>query len=390
MKNRIKKRTKRRTKFIFAFAVILIILSVFPDCRADSVADEFFESGAADSIADKAKSENIDKVYDGFDFAEFAKEIMTANAFYPEKIVGKAAYVLFGAVADNAHMLVVLIALALVGGIISNLQSSFNTKATAETAFFAFYAVYAGILAVCVYNCLDTARRTVEEQSAFLQAAAPTYIGMMIASGSVMTGTAAKPLILYFISLISIAVKDFFIPFSFMIFVLAIINNLSGKMHITKLVNLFKFTVSKLLTALMTVFVTLLTLSGMSAQSVDTLSARAAKYAAQNFVPVVGNVLSSTIDTVYASAAVLRSALGAAGIVTVALLCAYPVLKFGALIFLYKLAAAIIEPLADKRISNAVNEAANAISLLFSLLVCVAVVFSLAVAYLAEFAVGVR
>ena len=35
------------------------------------------------------------------------------------------------------------------------------------------------------------------------------------------------------------------------------------------------------------------------------------------------------------------------------------------------------------------NEAANGISLLFSLLVCVAVVFSLSIAYLAEFAMGV-
>ena len=174
-----------------------------------------------------------------------------------------------------------------------------------------------------------------------------------------------------------------------MIFILSVINNLSGKMQITKLVSLLRLIVTRSLTALMTVFVTLLTLSGMSAQSADTLSVRAAKYAAQNFVPVVGNVLSSTIDTVYASASVLRSALGVAGIVTVALLCAYPVLKFGALIFLYKLAAAIIEPLADKRISNAVNEAANGISLLFSLLVCVAVVFSLSIAYLAEFAMGV-
>ena len=376
-------------KFLIFCLAVLSFFPFAPDCFANSISDEFFSSGAVDIIGEKASGENIDKVYGGFDFAEFTKEILNGNVFQPKKIVGKAVKILFGAAMENAHMLVVLIALALAGGIISNLQSSFNAKSTAETAFFAFYTMYSGILTVCVYNCLESARQTVEAQSAFLQAATPTYIGMMIASGSVLTSAASKPVILYFISLISIAVKDFFIPFSFMIFILSVINNLSGKMHITKLVSLLRLIVTKSLTALMTVFVTLLTLSGMSAQSADTLSVRAAKYAAQNFVPVVGNVLSSTIDTVYASASVLRSALGVAGIVTVALLCAYPVLKFGALIFLYKLAAAIIEPLADKRISNAVNEAANGISLLFSLLVCVAVVFSLSIAYLAEFAMGV-
>lgn len=380
---------KKPMKLIILPVLILIIFLFAHDCFADSVSDEFFKSGAADAVGEKASGENIDRVYGGFDFIGFTKEIMRGNVFQPKKIVGNAMKIILGEVTENAHMLVVLIALALAGGIISNLQSSFNAKSAAETAFFAFYTVYAGILTVCVYNCLESARQTVEAQSAFLQAATPTYIGMMIAGGSVLKSAAAKPVILYFISLISIAVKDFFIPFSFMIFVLSVINNLSGKMQITKLVSLLRLIVTKSLTALMTVFVTLLTLSGMSAQSADTLSVRAAKYAAQNFVPVVGNVLSSTIDTVYASAAVLRSALGVAGIVTVVLFCAYPVLKFGALIFLYKLAAAIIEPLADKRISNAVNEAANGISLLFSLLVCVAVVFSLSIAYLAEFAMGV-
>ena len=139
----------------------------------------------------------------------------------------------------------------------------------------------------------------------------------------------------------------------------------------------------------MTIFVTLLTLAGMGAQSVDNLSTRAAKYAAQNFVPVVGNVLSSTIDTVFASAAVVKNALGIAGIVVISIICIYPLLKFAALILIYKLAASVIEPIADKRISNAVNEAANGISMLFSFLVCVTVVFSLSVAVLVEFGTGV-
>ena len=267
-------------KFLIFCLAVLSFFPFAPDCFANSVSDEFFSSDAVDIIGEKASGENIDKVYGGFDFAEFTKEILNGNVFQPKKIVGKAVKILFGAAMENAHMLVVLIALALAGGIISNLQSSFNAKSTAETAFFAFYTMYSGILTVCVYNCLESARQTVEAQSAFLQAATPTYIGMMIASGSVLTSAASKPVILYFISLISIAVKDFFIPFSFMIFILSVINNLSGKMHITKLVSLLRLIVTKSLTALMTVFVTLLTLSGMSAQSADTLSVRAAKYAA--------------------------------------------------------------------------------------------------------------
>lgn len=372
--------------------ILIFTMLVFPKiCFADSVVDSFFESGAANVFSDAAnKSENIEKVYEDFDFAQIAKKIVNSeNVFNPKQIVTKGVKLFFGEVTESARLLLILIALAIVGGIISNLQSSFNSKSTAETAFFAFYTMYIGILAVSFHTCLESARQTVEQQSAFLQAATPTYISMLIATGRAASATAVKPILLYFISLISIVVKDFLIPASFMIFIMSVINNLSGKIHITKFVNLCRLVITRSLTVMMTIFVTLLTLAGMGAQSVDNLSTRAAKYAAQNFVPVVGNVLSSTIDTVFASAAVVKNALGIAGIVVISIICIYPLLKFAALILIYKLAASVIEPIADKRISNAVNEAANGISMLFSFLVCVTVVFSLSVAVLVEFGTGV-
>lgn len=370
--------------------VFLSILLIPGICFADEIADSLFDSGVSDTFSDAAdKSSNIDAVYKDFDFSGFAKKIANAeNVFKPDSIVKKGVHLFFGSVAESARLLTVLIALAVVGGIITNLESSFNSKSTSEIAFFAFYTMYIGILTVSFYTCVKSAKDAVEQQSAFLQAATPTYISMLIATGSVASATAVKPILLYFTSLISIAVKDFLIPASLMIFVMSVINNLSGKIHITKFVNLARMIVTRTLTVIMTVFVTLLTLSGMGANGVDKFSVRAAKYAAQNFVPVVGNVLSSTVDTVFASAAVVKNALGVAGIAVIAIICIYPIIKFAALILIYRLAASVIEPIADKRISNAVNEAASGISMLFSLLVSVTVVFSLSIALLTELAAG--
>ncbi|UKI36553.1 MAG: hypothetical protein L6V93_22210 [Clostridiales bacterium] len=66
----------------------MLFLKLFPfapDCFANSVSDEFFSSGAVDIIGEKASGENIDKVYGGFDFAEFTKEILNGNVFFSRK-----------------------------------------------------------------------------------------------------------------------------------------------------------------------------------------------------------------------------------------------------------------------------------------------------------------
>ena len=206
--------------------VFLSILLIPGICFADEIADSLFDSGVSDTFSDAAdKSSNIDAVYKDFDFSEFAKKIANAeNVFKPDSIVKKGVHLFFGSVAESARLLTVLIALAVVGGIITNLESSFNSKSTSEIAFFAFYTMYIGILTVSFYTCVKSAKDAVEQQSAFLQAATPTYISMLIATGSVASATAVKPILLYFTSLISIAVKDFLIPASLMIFVMSVIN----------------------------------------------------------------------------------------------------------------------------------------------------------------------
>ena len=78
--------------------LILSLIHISQSCFADSVSDEFFGSDAVDIIGEKARDENTDKVYGGFDFAEFTKEILNGNVFQPKKIVGKAMKIIFGAV----------------------------------------------------------------------------------------------------------------------------------------------------------------------------------------------------------------------------------------------------------------------------------------------------
>ncbi len=370
--------------------LILILVLLFKSVYADEYTDNIMNSDSVKQLYDiSSQSENINAVYEEFDFMDFVKKITSSEGvFNPKGVIAKIVKLFFGEVYSNIATLTVLIILAIVSMLITNLNSSFNSKATGEVAFFAFYLMYTGILAASFFSCYESAKKVIGEQSAFIEASTPTYISMMIATGSVSSSYVMKPIFLYFISLITKITKNFLLPSTVVIFMMCVVNNLANKFHITKLINLFRLVLNKTLIAATTLFIAMLSLAGLGSSAVDRVSVKAVKYAVGNFVPVVGGILTDTIDAVASSAIMLKNALGIAGIAVIVLISAYPLIKFIALIFIYKLASAFIEIFAEKRISDAVSDASDCISTMFTMLLCTAIVFVLSITVLILFAKG--
>lgn len=377
-------------KQMILLILILFITLFFNTVYANEYIDDMINSDAVQNLSDITKdSENINMAYEDFSFTEFVKGITESKGiFNPKSVFLKLLKILFKEVYSNIATLTILIVLAIISMLITNLNSSFNSKSTAEVAFFAFYLMYTGILTASFFSCYESAKKVITEQSAFMQAATPTYISMLVATGNIGTSSVMKPIFLYSISLITKITLNFLLPGTVIIFIMSTVNNLASRVHITKLISLLKLVLNKTLTIMTTLFITMLSLAGIGASAVDKMGVRVAKYAVGNFVPVVGGILSDTVDTVVSSALALKNALGIAGIVVVILICAYPLIKFIALIFIYKLASGLIEVFAEKRISDAVSDASDGISLMFTMLLCTAIVFVLSITVLIVFAKG--
>ena len=70
----------------------------------------------------------------------------------------------------------------------------------------------------------------------------------------------------------------------------------------------------------------------------------------------------------------IKCSVGTAGIIAIGLMSAYPVIKCAAMSFLYNLAGALIEPVADKRFASAVSSVGTCMGLLFAVVSVSAVV----------------
>ena len=131
--------------------------------------------------------------------------------------------------------------------------------------------------------------------------------------------------------------------------------------------------------AVITVFTGISAIYGFSAPALDALSAKAVKFAVGSMVPVVGNFLSDSLETVISGTRLMKNSVGVSGIVVMCIICVTPVVKIGIMQLMLKLTAAIVEPLTDRRISKMLWDISEAIITVFALVVMTAVLFMISV-----------
>ena len=95
-------------------------------------------------------------------------------------------------------------------------------------------------------------------------------------------------------------------------------------------------------------------------------------YKAFQMIPGIGSSIETVSETVIGAGNIIKNGIGTAAIAVLLIVCFVPVLKLIILSVLFKVTAAVIEPVSDKRIVKAVNSLGTAIGLLI-LIVLVAV-----------------
>ena len=151
-------------------------------------------------------------------------------------------------------------------------------------------------------------KTTIETLVGFMNSLVPILVTLMITTGNIATANVVQPVILFLIGFIGNAVLTVVLPFVMISAVLGIVSNISDKVQIGKLSKYFKSGVVWLLGIVLTLFVGVISIEGTLTSSVDGITAKTAKAAVSNFIPVVGKILGDAVDTVLGCAVVLKNA----------------------------------------------------------------------------------
>ncbi|MBM7613999.1 stage III sporulation protein AE [Alkaliphilus hydrothermalis] len=292
-----------------------------------------------------------------------------------KELVQVGLQVLFKEVVANWVLLTQIIVLSSIYAILSNLQNAFENDIVGKLAYSVCYLVIITLTIKSFLIALTIGREAIDLMVTFMHALLPVLLAILLAMGGITSSAFFHPVLLGAVGFVGTVVKTLVLPLIFFSTVLSIVNNFSSKIQITKLAGLLRQLAVMILGSILTAFIGVISIQGITAASVDGVTMRTAKFAVDKFIPIVGGFLSDAMDTVVGCSLLLKNAIGAIGLITVFLICLIPMIKIIALIVIYKLCAAVIEPIAQKQLVDCLNQMSNALVLLFATVSSVAIMF---------------
>ncbi len=317
-----------------------------------------------------------------YDFSETAQKVMEGNLVFSfSALLQKIGELLFSELRKHFYLLVEILVLAVLAGVLCNLQIAKPGDGIGEISFLACFSVIAGLSVSIIAGLSELAEKTIDSLMVFIASLMPALSGL-VTSAKAAAFTGFYPALFASMQGFTIICQQFFLPLILMITALSVVNAMSNRFHITRLIEVSRQVIKWGLGLLLTIFVGILSIRGFSVFAAGSIAGRTVKYALCNFVPLVGSVLAESAEAVISSIRLIKGAVGIAGTLGLVALCAAPLLKILAVSIMYRFAAGIAEPATDKRIILLLMDLAGNITLIFVILLMVTVMFIISIALL--------
>ncbi len=312
---------------------------------------------------------------------DFMKELDISNMFDKaltgdidnSSIFKKILNLLGSQIIDTLKILINILIIVLIHSILKSVTDSLEGSNVSKIVYYVQYILIVTIIMANFSDILKSVNETIENLIGFSELLIPLLVTLMTYTGSITTTAVIQPILLFLIEIIANLIKIFVLPIVALITVLAIISKITDKMQINQLGKFMKSSVVWVLGVILTVFVGVVSLEGTLTASVDGVTAKTAKAAVSNLIPVVGKILGDGVDSILGCGVILKNAVGMIGVIIIIGICFMPIIKIGAFSILYSLTSSIIEPLADTKIVKLLEEMGGIFKLLFAIVCSVSV-----------------
>lgn len=346
-----------------------------------------------DNMMDKIIDKQIDS-HDAIQIDKFLQELMNENEIYigentkdiifkllkGERLINNKNLIesikniflkdLFLALTLLSKILIITI----MSAILTNLQNSFEESSISQFANYFAYMIISILVVTSFSEIIKVTQLSVDRMISFMQILLPILLTFMILAGGTGSRLVFHPIILGSVNVMGIIIKNIIFPLIYFSFILSILSNLSERGELNKLSDLSRKIIVFIISAIFTVFIGILTIYGLSTK-IDGLTIRTAKFAVDNFIPIVGGFLSDSIDAVIGSSAILKNGIGIIGLFILVMIILIPLIKIIVLLFVYSITEAVIQPIASKNIVEFFGDVSKTLLLILISLVSVGIMF---------------
>ncbi|MBN8236592.1 stage III sporulation protein AE [Halobacillus kuroshimensis] len=279
----------------------------------------------------------------------------------------------------NGRLLSSLLFLTLFSTLLQSVQSAFQNSVVSKAAYMVVYLVLLTLALESFRQVIVYTLDAVERMSSFMIGLIPLLLGIMASFSHLMSISFFHPIIIALVQSSGLLVKYLLIPLFTSSALLLIVGSLNEDFKVDHLAELLRKTGMAVMGIFLTVFLGVISVQGTVTAVQDGITMKTARFVTGNFVPVVGRLFTDATDTILGASLVLKNTLGIAGVVILLGIAVFPSIKVLAIAIIYKLAAALLQPLGDGPVIQAMDVVSRHIFYIFAALLMVSMMFFLVI-----------
>ncbi len=375
----------KRTICIIIFLLLIPSISMGEGDVRDLLVEEqldLFNTHELEKLTEEVLREN--NLVKGINFREALTRLIKGEKAFDSKEITKAlGTVLLNEVKINFGFLSKILVITLISAILTNLQGTFENSTVSSLANYVTYMVIAILIIGSFNQLMDVVKDNINLMVSFMEILLPILLTFLIIAGGPSTKLLFHPMIIGVVNIIGVLVKSLIFPLIYFSFIVSILSNLSQRIELKKLTELGRQVITFVITAVFTIFVGIISIYGLSTK-IDGISIRTAKFAVDQFVPIVGGFLSDAVETVIGSSAILKNGIGIIGLFILILIIIFPIIKITVLLLVYKLIGAVIEPIVSSNISNFFSDMSKTLLMILISMVAVGIMFFITITIIVD------
>lgn len=260
-----------------------------------------------------------------------------------------------------------LVAVILFTAVFTSFTRAFRNGQVAESGFYVSYLVLFSMLAAGYLAVSSIVMETLEKLLTFMQALVPVFCAtLLVSTGSVTSGSAAAAMLML-LGIMDRLLISVLLPCTHIYMMIILANHLTGEEPLGKLAELVLKAIRLVLKGMLGLAAGVTGLQAMVAPVIDQTK-RNSVVKVSEMIPGIGKLFSGVAETLFGAGNVLKSAVGTAGMIVILILCALPLCKVLLYVLCYRAGAAVVEPVADKRILNCLSDTAEGVTVLLQLM----------------------
>lgn len=305
---------------------------------------------------------------DSFSMKEALIKLTRGERAFSKEAVQEFVYRFFFYQLDQEKELFVkLILLILLSAVFTSFAEVFENNQIGDISFFVVYLLFFTILMDSFSKMSSSLEKTISWMTEMMKGLAPAYYMTVCAASGAASAVVFYEGVLLMVWGIQWLLLTVLLPASGMYVLLQLVNSLSREEMLGKMAELLNTAVSWGLKSLLAAVVGLQIIRNLVVPVMDSVK-RGLLSKAAGALPGVGNAVNMVTELVVTSAVLVRNCLGVVILVVFVLIGAGPMLHYGILSLLYRLLAAVAQPVSDRRMVRALGTMGEGCALLLRIL----------------------